>query len=622
MAVGFLLLGVLKINVKSVILDLLWFVFSVVGICFASQVALEAGPLWYLEPKYLALELLCAFLLVMFIFLITLNYKVSVYFAALLLSLLTVANYFVVRSRGNELTPMDITSIRTAANVTGEYRFTIGPTLFYGMAILGLVLFSAFVFVQNRVGNKLRARIIAALLIAVLAVVWFFGCGSIRISTWAQNGSTFKGYLVNFSAQLIEMIKDKEPEGYTEESVRDLESQYGGETDGAVAVTDPEKQEGASGQESRPDIIVIMDESFVDFRVLGDNFKTEEEVMPFIDSLKENTIRGYALASVFGGGTANSEYECLTGNTMGFMTYGATVYQLYLKTPSFSMAKVLGEKGYRCIATHPYLSSGWSRTKAWPYLGFDEMTFVEAYPQKDYVRDYVSDREMFEYIADLADREKTAPLFLFGVTMQNHGAYVYDGEEYTPSVGLEGYSQSYPDAKQYLGLIRESDKAVEWLIEHFQNVEKDTVILFFGDHFPHLDRNFYSEVHGGGFGTLSEEELQYTVPFFVWTNYDIEEKEIPLTSLNYLSNYVYEAAGMELPPYNQFLLDTEKIIPAVNAKGYYSISCGDFLSFEEISEKASDEEKQALSRYEILEYNSLFDLDNRSKVFFGTEENE
>ena len=112
------------------------------------------------------------------------------------------------------------------------------------------------------------------------------------------------------------------------------------------------------------------------------------------------------------------------------------------------------------------------------------------------------------------------------------------------------------------------------------------------------------------------------MPFFVWANYDIEEKEIPLTSLNYLSNYVYEAAGMELPPYNQFLLDTEKIIPAVNAKGYYSISCGDFLSFEEISEKASDEEKQALSRYEILEYNSLFDLDNRSKVFFGTAENE
>ncbi|MBP3902265.1 MAG: LTA synthase family protein, partial [Blautia sp.] len=71
--------------------------------------------------------------------------------------------------------------------------------------------------------------------------------------------------------------------------------------------------------------------------------------------------------------------------------------------------------------------------------------------------------------------------------------------------------------------------------------------------------------------------------FFVWVNYDIEDKEVPLTSLNYLSNYVYEAAGIEMPAYNRFLKDTEGIIPAINAKEYYSVSCNDFLAFDEVS---------------------------------------
>ena len=283
------------------------------------------------------------------------------------------------------------------------------------------------------------------------------------------------------------------------------------------------------------------------------------------------------------------------------------------------MASHLKNCGYRCIATHPFSRKGWSRTKAWPYLGFELITFMEDYPQKDLVRDYISDREAFEYIANLCEKkEDDRPCFIFSVTMQNHGGYDYTGSGRTPAIELENCKQDYPDAEQYLGLIHETDTALQWLVEYFRESNEDTVLCFFGDHLPNLNQDFYREIHGGNFETLAELELQQTVPFFVWVNYDIEEKEVLLTSLNYLSNYVYEAAGVELPVYNRFLLDMQESIPAINSKGYYSISNGDFLSFDEISEKASEEEKQALSRYEILEYNSLFDPDDRSDVFFGT----
>ena len=103
------------------------------------------------------------------------------------------------------------------------------------------------------------------------------------------------------------------------------------------------------------------------------------------------------------------------------------------------------------------------------------------------------------------------------------------------------------------------------------------------------------------------------VPFFIWANYDIEEKEIPCSSINYLSTYVLDAAGIPLPPYQQFLKDTESLIPAINAYGYYSLEKQGFAALEE----ASGAEKEAIHAYEILQYNSMFDEENRSVLFFG-----
>lgn len=86
------------------------------------------------------------------------------------------------------------------------------------------------------------------------------------------------------------------------------------------------------------------------------------------------------------------------------------------------------------------------------------------------------------------------------------------------------------------------------------------------------------------------------------------------TSLNYLSNYVYEAAGLELPPYNRFLRDMEEIIPSINVNGYYSLEKGCYLPFE----AADGEERQWLDTYEALQYNGIFDKKNQNKVFFPT----
>lgn len=414
---------------------------------------------------------------------------------------------------------------------------------------------------------------------------------------WENDGSRYNGYLLNFLLQ-VETVFVKEPDGYGPDAIKKLESQY--------------PQEEAAGS-SAPDIIVIMDESFADLRTFGNGLSTSQEVTPFIDSLRDNTLKGYLYTSVFGGGTSNSEYEFLSGNSMAFFPQGSIVYQQYIQESPYSLLPVLQDAGYRCVAMHPYHKEGWMRNTVYPQLGFDESLFLEDFPQENLIRGFVSDQEMFEYIINYHEQhDNNTPLFLFGITMQNHGGYTYSGPDYEHTISLSGYSGDYPEAEQYLTLIRETDKAVQFLIEYYASIDRNVVIVFFGDHMPKIEDTFYEELNGGPCITLDDQMERYLVPFFIWANYDLPEKEIPVSSINYLPGYMLDAAGISLPPYFRFLKQTEQVIPALNAYGYYSLEKQQFLPFDQ----AEGAEADAISAYHMLQYNNVFDDENRSRFFF------
>lgn len=130
---------------------------------------------------------------------------------------------------------------------------------------------------------------------------------------------------------------------------------------------------------------------------------------------------------------------------------------------------------------------------------------------------------------------------------------------------------------------------------------------------PNLEKEFYEALHGGPFKTLSEQQLQYKVPFLIWANYDIPEQTVACTSLNYLGRYLLEAADIELPPYYQFLKELEENIPSLNAMGYYSVSQQSFLPLDQ----ARGQEAQWLKKYQEIQYNGLFDRKSRNESFFG-----
>lgn len=527
----------------------------------------------------------------------------AIFLGAGFFMVISTVNVYVYSFRGRLFEPVDVFSAGTAMNVAGNYSLLpVPPGALTGWGIFAAMLIVLYCL-QRKSTVKLvlprRCALLASCIIGAAAV--FSYAAKLNTYHWQDQGAEFNGYILDFFSKVKE-ISVPEPDHYSMELIDELTDRYAADGNSGAA----------NGSSKPPHIIVIMDEAFSDLSVVGE-FATNTEVMPFISSLKEDTVSGYALASVYGGNTANSEYEFLTGNSMAWLSPNAVPYQQYVRASTYSMVSYLKSSyDYTCVAMHPYESSGWNRPVAYEHLGFDACYFIEDFPQQDFVRGFVSDQEMFAFLIEKYEAQKEDPLFFFGVTMQNHGDYDYSGENYTQHISLDDYAGKYPDVEQYLSLIHETDRAVEYLITYFQNTDEDVVIVFFGDHQPKINESFYGAVRGTTGNTLDRQQKRYEVPFFIWTNYDIEEKHIESTSLNYLSTYVYDTAGIALPPYNHFLREMEERIPSINANGFYSLSAGRYVSFD----KANEDERSWLESYEALQYNSIFDTKQRSQVFF------
>lgn len=612
-ALLFVLVGAVKVDgdfLSGPAIFVLWavvFPLMAYAVCMLSQYELDA-PFFTLGflPTFLGMILHTLPALVILAF--TLHPAWALTIPTVVLMLFTTVEHYVYSFRGAELSLLDILSVRTALNVVGSYQLTLTKRVFYGLTFTVLICFLIFGFPKSRSFGRrsvTRSRVVSALSAVVLTIVFAVANPKLSVHTFSHDGTYLNGYLLNFTLQSLRTKGITKPEGYSVKAVDDLAKEYS--TDDAIA----------DGAQEKPDIIVIMDESFSDLSVLGSELRTNQPVTPFIDSLIEDTIRGHALVSVFGGGTPNSEYEFLTGNSLA-LAPGSIIYQQYLHGPAYSMVEELKENDYKCIAMHPFQASGWRRPYAYSFLGFDETYFLDDFPQQNLVRSYVSDQEMFEKLTSLYEENKADAknVFMFGVTMQNHGGYTYEGHNYEKTISLNGYSQEYPLAEQYLSLIHETDFAVEYLINYFRNVDHEVIVVFYGDHLPSLENDFMEELHGGAFSTLDEQEEKYSIPFFIWANYNIPEENVGITSMNYLSNYVYQAADFALPEYNQYLTQLQEKIPAMNSIGYYSKNAGAFLPYAE----AQGEEKSAIDQYLQLEYNALIDTRHRNPRFFPIQQ--
>ncbi|MEG2119030.1 MAG: LTA synthase family protein, partial [Pseudoflavonifractor sp.] len=440
----------------------------------------------------------------------------------------------------------------------------------------------------------------AALFLGAFFGTDFLARVGIEPSMWTTTGN---GFVLNFSV-CLRYSKVAKPKDYGGELLDEIAAECPGDVPAL----------GGAGQGTVPtNLIVIMNESFSDLGAVAELPQNQDE-LPFWHALKENTVRGDVYTSVFGGTTANSEYEFLTGHSTAFLPAGTVPYHLYVKPGSASLVGQMNTLGYRSVAMHPYLTSGWNRVAVYRDLGFDQTLFQSDFKDKTYMRDYVTDQSDYENVIRLT-REK-APgekLFLFNVTMQNHSAYNVAWKNLPRSVYLTGeYEDRFSTVDQYLSLMYESDKAFEYLVNYFAAEEEPTMILLFGDHQPQVATNFYTDLLGKD-PDLAALQKKYKVPFLIWANYDIPEEDGIETSLSFLSSHLLSAANLPKTGYQQFAAQLEEQVPAMNANGFLGGDGRWYAAQEDLPAAA----QKRLDEYQSLQYNELFDRrENRRDEFF------
>jgi len=552
-----------------------------------------------LSDKKWGMNILCVLTVYLVMLCVISRVSLSVIVSHCFFMVLAFINYFVYLFRENEFTFGDLRSIGTGLSVANNYQLVLHDRGWH--VLIATIVFVVLVyFFPVKFKRTYFVRLLSGLGGVLCGIFVAVNCYDINTETWEQKGTYLNGYVLNFVLSARDSVVVA-PEGYSLDAIEVLEQEYGQEKENQMVMLD-----------EAPTIIVVMNESFADLSVIGE-METNEPLTPFMDSLEENTIKGYALSSVFGAKTPNSEWEFLTGNSMAFVPKGAVVYQQYLSDTPTSLVSTLQNEGYTCVAMHPYYETGWSRNLVYPDLGFDETYFMDDFSDAELIREYVSDKALYEKIIERYEsRSVNEDLFIMSITMQNHGGYTKTYENFSEEYYKTG--RSYTDANQYFSLIRESDDALADFIGYFSQVEEPVEIVFFGDHQPSLNSKFYKLLNGKGLSGLTMEELEalYTVPFFIWTNYETPEETVEITSLNFLSTLTLQRAGLDLPPYNQFIAELMEHIPAINSRGYYSTERGRYLHVED----ALGEELLWISKYESLQYNGVFDLKNKSEIFF------
>lgn len=524
------------------------------------------------------------------------------------------ANHYLISFRGRTLFPGDFLTLRTAANVAGNYDYRPDSMQWLTIGIFAavLVLLSFLPREEKRPfdwrGFAPAAVGTAVFLAAFFGTGWVEGLG-IEPSMWTTRGN---GLVLNFTV-CLKYMKVERPDSYSQETLAAL----AGENPSDAADT----AASADGGTQPVNVIVIMNESLSDLSVLP-GVESNMDAMPFLRSLTDNTIKGYAYSSVFGGTTANSEYEFLTGNTTAFLPAGTVPYQMYVSDGDPSLVGQMEALGYTTIAAHPYRSSGWNRPTVYADYGFDEVYFESDFQDRAYMRGdertgYVTDRCDYEnLIRWYEEKEEGQPLFLFNVTMQNHSAYQMAWTNLPKEVWLTGELENrFQTVNQYLSLVYQSDQAFGDLIDYFSQVEEPTMILLFGDHQPQVATNFYTDVLGTNPDTATAQKKQM-VPFVLWANYDIPEAQGVELSLNYLSALLMDTANLPMTGYQKYLARLWEAAPVINTVGIRDAGGNWYGENEALPEEL----EAAVEDYRVLLYNNVFDKKNRVEGFFTLTE--
>lgn len=367
-----------------------------------------------------------------------------------------------------------------------------------------------------------------------------------------NNNFTKNGMLASFMGHIgYESYKQDAPEGYSAEVATDAELRFlnAGEPDSNAMLL-------STGMAEQPDkVIVILAESFTD--VAQSNATLSMDPIP---DIREDLV-GKAVSPTFGGGTANVEFEMLTGFSMYAMGDATVPYDgIARNTPSYVWQ--MKELGYRTSAMHTYYGNYYRRSDVYPLLGFDEFISIEDMENVKRKGSFFGDEDFAREIIEHTSNDEKQ--FVFAITMQSHGPH-NDGRLGQGVPELTAHSDLLTEAESaellaYTKGTYDTNSMYAMLKEHYAQSGQNVLIVLFGDHYPGLDSSILDKLEFFDAGDVAASRM---MPLCMWSNYC----EMPMLdqpySMNYLIPIAAEGSGMRMTPFMESMAAMKEWLPVL-----------------------------------------------------------
>lgn len=499
-------------------------------------------------------------------------------FARLIISsfwiILGIINGVVLSNRVTPFNFSDLTCIPDLLSMKGTNYIT--PTLVITVLVAGsaFILGCIIFYIKGPVFRGNMHKIATSVLILVVLFV------AIPVTTTAaQNGKIVETYFANiaqgyenygfvysFSSGVLDRGMDK-PDNYSEETIDSIMN--------AIAKN---KDETTVTPETAPNIICILLESFVDPDEF--NFMTySKDPTPFYHYLKENFTTGYLTVPVIGAGTANSEFEILTGMMLNYFGTGEYPYKTILKqTDCEGVAANLKALGYGTHAVHNNGGNFYSRVNAFSQMGFDTFTskelmnITEFTPNGGWAEDSILVEETIKTLLSTPNQ----PDFTYTITVGSHGTYPTEPvleEPFCEIYGIEseGVTNQWT---YYMHQLNKTDQFIEGLITELEKLDEDTIVVLWGDHLPTMG--------------LTNEDMAsgdiYKTSYVTWNNFGLEKEDADLYAYQLLAD-ILDTVGIHegtMVSYHQTqadILDQETYVKGIEQL-QYDILYGDRYCYE------------------------------------------
>ena len=525
--------------------------------------------------------------------------RLGILILSTLITIFCIANYYVILFHGSPLFPSELANAKTAFNVISGYKYTLSPQLvdLVGLYFLGLCLAGLCVHTTRR-GALLRGSIMTIACSATVVYIGFLSPVALN-NAWpfSWNASVMYG---GFLCSAVNDVKSSLhpvfcPEGYDA---------------GKIRVT---SVDNSNSSPEYPDIVLILNESFADLDYYSDVQADHDYLEAFYDI--ENACYGISFSPNIGGGTNDSEFELLTSDSMTLMTSSTPFNYIRFSEKNSTLISYLKSLGYTTTAMHNSTPYNYSRHIVYPAMGFDHVYLgSNSFSETNYYGARpVLDKDDYDGMISLYEKDTDGPRFYYLLTYQNHGGYEQNDAALDMVHTQKDFGGLTDDINEYLSSVELSASAFKELINYFKNSDRPVALCMVGDHAP----SFINQLAANRDMSFTEAELwKRAVPFVIWCNFEYEHKEQPVyCSMTDLLPLLLSFTGMPLTPYYSEILAVHSTLPVRTRFGIFMNKEGNVFDNNE-----HNNTNDRLTQYYYMEYNGITAADDYLSELFQVSE--